>query len=128
MWNRLRIWRSDNFVIRRMKNVFYDAHSKTVIKNCLRMCLSGNPIIRGNENDNGFHKTVFVFIPKITTYLILVPPFNTLSFELSPSSPSSTTHWPPLRPHSLWSSAELCFGISPSLAIHSILLLLVVSA
>ena len=81
--------------------MFFMTHILRRLSKTLRMCLSGNPIIRGNENDNGFHKTVFVFIPKSTTYLILVPPLNTLSFELSPSSPPSTTRWPPLRPHSL---------------------------
>jgi len=48
-----------------MKNTFYDLNSKAVIKNRLRMCLGGNPVIMWNENYDGFYlKTIFILIPK----------------------------------------------------------------
>lgn len=44
----------DNFVIRGMKIFFYNAHSKTVMRNYLRMSLDDNLVIRGNENHDSF--------------------------------------------------------------------------
>ena len=54
MRTRLRKRDGDNFVISEMKNIFYDAHSKTVIKNRLKICLGGNPVVMSNEIYDGF--------------------------------------------------------------------------
>ena len=62
--NRLRMWRSGIFVLKITVFYFYDAHSKTVMKDYLRMWHGGISVIIENLNDDGFQeKTAFIFLP-----------------------------------------------------------------
>ena len=54
MQNRLRMSRGGIFVIRENDCFFHDSHSKMVLLNCLRMYDSDISVIRGNVNDDDF--------------------------------------------------------------------------
>ena len=80
-----------------MKNAFYNAHSKAVIKNHFITCLGGNLVIMWNENYDGFYLKTVLF-PKLKPYLsaAVTPSKSTtecnFSLDLSPSSPASINH------------------------------------
>ena len=88
------MWRGVIFVIKTMKIVFDDTHSKTVIRNHLRMWLGDNVVIRGYE-------TMMIINTKSSWFLIPkseIPSFN---------SPLELLHCCP--------SPELSLSSSPTL-------------
>lgn len=48
------MWHGGNVVIEGVKFVFYDAHSKTFIRNHFRMYHGDNFVIRGKKNNDSF--------------------------------------------------------------------------
>lgn len=93
LWNCLRIWRVDNFVIRwGIKIDFYNAHSKTIISNRLKMCLCDNVVIIENENNDGFCLKLCSFSSQNNS----IPPSNVYSPSSSPMHPPTTALGEPL--------------------------------
>ena len=53
--NHLRIWSGGNFVINKITFVFNVAHSKAVVDDRLRMSFGGNIVITWNQDKDGFY-------------------------------------------------------------------------